>query len=90
MIQQEWFDKEGLKIIKDFPVLWQGWECDSKWYLCETESGKKVLVETNHGSPFISTVESLEEKINEYKEVLAETEEVMRILNESNNTKSIP
>ena len=83
MIQQEWLDKEGLKIIKDFPVLWQGWECDSKRYLCETENGKKVLVETNHGSPFISTVESLEEKISEYKEVLAETEEVLRVINGS-------
>ena len=80
MIQQEWFDKEGLKIIAEIPVLWQGWECDSKWYLCETENGKKVLVETNHGSPFISTVESLEEKINEYREVLAESEEIMKIL----------
>ena len=80
MIQQEWFDKERLKIIKDFPVLWRGWECDSKWYLCETENGKKVLVETNHGSPFISTADSIEEKINEYKEVLAESEEVLRIL----------
>lgn len=83
-IDKLWFEQQGLKIIKAFPVLWQGWECDSEWYLCERGNGEKVLVTSNHGDLRInaSTLE-LQQKIHEYKAVLAESEEVLRVINGS-------
>lgn len=77
---QEWFDKRNLKIIKKLPVLWKGWELDDQWYLCEDADGKKVLVISDHENFYVVDAKPLQDKIDEYKQVLAESEEVMKAI----------
>jgi hypothetical protein len=81
MYKQAWFDKQGLKVLRSFPVLWKFWELDSEWYLCERENGERVLVTSDHEDLRIdASADELQQKIDEYKGVLAESEEIMRIL----------
>lgn len=42
------------KEIFRFPVLWEGWECDSIAFVMEREDGTRYVKMTNHGSPYIA------------------------------------
>ena len=79
---ESWFDKSGLTVLKSFPVLWNGWEMDNEWYLCERKNGQKVLVISDHEDFKIGSTSYLLLKIEEYKQVLAESEEIMNMLGE--------
>ena len=78
--RKEWFEEKSLKVVKDITVLWSGWDCDNVWYLCEDKELNKVLVVSNHGSLEIGKIEELEQKIEEYKEILEDSEIVLKIL----------
>ena len=80
---KQFFEKNNLTLIKSFPVLWDGWECDNEWYLCKDQTGKKVFVVTNNCIPHIGQAFELEDKIDYYREVLETTEEILKELEES-------
>ena len=77
---KEYLDTNNLTLIKSFPVLWEGWECDDKWYLCKDQSGKNVLVITHHNDPRIGGVYELEDKLENYRYVIEKTEEILKEL----------
>jgi hypothetical protein len=77
---KEYLDTNNLTLIKSFPVLWEGWECDDKWYLTQNTNGDKILVASDHGLPRIGSPEELEERIEYYKEITKESEEILKEL----------
>lgn len=84
-IDERWYTliKQELNLIPvyHFPVLWDGWECDSNGFVCKDDSDNKFYVLTNHGDPYISNEKELKEKIKEYKEVIQLTEKAIKIKN---------
>jgi len=58
------------KIIMEFSVLWEGWECDSKGWVKEREDKTRYLVLTDHGSPYEAKPEDLLNRIKSYEEVI--------------------
>ena len=72
--------KNQLTLIKSFPVLWRAWGCDSEWYLTQSLNGGKILVTSDHGLPRIGSPEELEERIEYYKEITKESEEILNEL----------
>ena len=51
------------KIVSKISVLHHCWEGDGYGYIVEKE-GKKILILTNHGNPYIATVSDLYSKIS--------------------------
>jgi hypothetical protein len=71
------------KVLMEFPVLWQGWECDSTAWVMERADGSRYLRTTNHGSPCDdSDVSVLEERLAEYARVSGLTQDAMQLLSE--------
>jgi hypothetical protein len=56
---------EEYPILKTFPVLYEGWECDSVGMVVEKD-GKQVAVLTNHGIPYFPTKQKLELLVDTY------------------------
>ena len=79
----QFLQQNQLTLIKSFPVLWRAWDCDSEWYLTQNLNGDKILVATDHDSPYIGSPEELKERIEYYKEVTKESEEILKELKES-------
>ena len=75
-----------VKILKEFPILWQAWECDNVGYIVDSvgyivdHNGETKLVTTNHGTPYFSDVTELQERIMEYKRVIEATREAISLL----------
>lgn len=67
------------KIISKINILHHCWEGDGYGYIVEKE-GKKIIVLTNHGNPYIATISDLNLKISEYKTVIQETERAIFVL----------
>ena len=76
----QFLQKNQLTLIKSFPVLWEGWECDSEWYLTQNSNGDKILVVSDHSSLRIGQAYELEDKLEHYREVIEKTEEIMKEL----------
>jgi hypothetical protein len=81
------------KIIKKFPIFQQGWEMDGYGYIVasienvktETFSGPLIrpkLILTNHARPYIADSSELRKKIVEYQNMIGETIEVLKLLEE--------
>lgn len=70
------------RVIKEFRILYSGWELDGAGEIYEDQSGKRYLVLTNHGMPYIGSSDELREQIKEYQEVIVETQEAIRLLDE--------
>lgn len=50
---------EAVKSVRTFPVLYQGWECDSVAFVVQTYAGNRYLMGTNHGrAHFLSRKEA--------------------------------
>ena len=71
------------RVIFEFPVLWEGWDCDSKAWVMEREDGTRYLKMTNHGDEYEVRAESLHERISGYLDVLEKSREALSLL--SNN-----
>lgn len=69
------------QIVFRFPVLWEGWACDSTGWIIEREDGSRYLRLTNHGSPYEANPEELLERIAEYEKVINLTRKALDILN---------
>lgn len=77
MYVQNFLTEKGLKLVESFPVYYSGWECDHTWYLCQNSAGQKVVVATNHGTPYIAKKSIVKQKCEEYRSVLKQTEAIL-------------
>jgi len=65
------------KILKKFPILWEGWELDCVGYICQFTDGTKGAVSTQHGTPYIMKKEELVNKTEEYDTAMSLTQEAI-------------
>lgn len=72
------------KIIFEFPVLWEGWECDSVGWIMERESGTRYAKMTNHGTPYIAPLHELITKILEYESAINKTKLAIALVGTEN------
>ena len=77
---EQFLKNNHLTLVKEFTVLWAGWDCDSEWYLTQNSNGDKILVTTDHGLPCIGSPEELKERIEYYKEITKISEEILKEL----------
>lgn len=68
------------KLLLTFRVLHDGWEMDNEGRVYEGAEGKRFLVLTNHGGEYRAELSALDEKIAEYKAVLADSEKARALL----------
>lgn len=68
------------KVLLEFPVLWEGWECDSKAWIMERPDGTRYLKMTNHGGAYEAKAEELHERIAEYENVLKRSRDALALL----------
>lgn len=86
---QKFLEEKRLTIHKEFSALYRGWDCDGTYYLCKDMNDIYVLVCTSHGSPYIGSPEELQDKIEEYEEVLKATRDVYLLLREQSESHQI-
>jgi len=65
------------KILKKFPILWEGWELDCVGYICQFTDDTKEAVSTNHGIPYLMKKIEMLNKIEVYKRAISLTEEAI-------------
>jgi hypothetical protein len=53
---KEYLDTNNLTLIKSFPVLWEGWECDDKWYFNWTMTSAQHESFKNYAIPLIKKI----------------------------------
>ena len=75
------FYGEKVEIIKEFNVMWLGWECDTDCAIVKIGNEHKI-VGTNHGGIQEFGVEFLKDKIAEYEEIALETKNAIQFFNE--------
>lgn len=68
------------KVLSEFPVLWEGWDCDSTAWVMERPDGTRYLKMTNHGGEYEADPEELTERIAEYEKVLMKSREALALL----------
>ena len=68
------------KVLMEFPVLWEGWECDSTAWVMERPDGTRYLIMTNHGSAYEANTDELHERISMYEAVLEQSREALAML----------
>jgi hypothetical protein len=68
------------KVLLEFTVLWEAWECDSKAWVIERADGTRYLKMTNHGEAYEARVHELHERIADYENVLKQTREALELL----------
>lgn len=68
------------KIVYKFPILHHNWECDGYGYIVNDGKNNKVVT-TNHTNPVIVDSNFLNSKIREYGDMILETNEAIKILN---------
>lgn len=69
------------KVIFEFTVLWEAWECDSKAWIKERHDGTRYLVMTNHGGEYIGNPEELKERLEFYRNVEESTKKAIELIN---------
>ncbi len=72
---------EGQKYlaIDKIDVYWCGWESDTSAWLIEKDGAKKIVV-SNHGQAMIADRDFLENKLEEYRKVMQDTQRFLDIL----------
>lgn len=69
-----------MKKIYEFPVLWSGWELDDKGWVALDDSGKAVIILTNHGTEYIASTEEVQENIKRYSLAIEATERAIEMV----------
>ena len=67
-------------VLYTFDVYYCGWECDTKGHIMEASDGSKYLRMTSHGTPYVGTTRELEELIESYRTVMANTIHALNLL----------
>jgi hypothetical protein len=73
------------KTLLQFPVLWQGWECDTLAWVVEHE-GETHLIVTNHGGIYFGDEEFLRDRLKAYAEAVAGAEKALSLIQACNPT----
>ena len=73
-------------VILEFPILYEGWECDYTAWVIERADGSRYLKMTNHGFDCVGDVSLLDKKLAEYRDW--ETDRKSTRLNSSHSAKS--
>lgn len=68
------------RVLFEFPVLHEGWECDPKGWVMERPDGSRYLRLTTHGAPYHADAGELEERIKEYMDAIAMTRQAQALL----------
>jgi hypothetical protein len=68
------------KVILEFPVLWEAWECDSTAWVMERADGTRYLKMTSHGGEYEANPDELNERIDTYLKVLEKSREALALL----------
>lgn len=68
------------KIVKEFKVLWLGWEMDNDAKVMERPDGSHYLLMTNHGGEYKAKRSELVDRITEYRQILLDSEEALNLL----------
>lgn len=58
------------RVVLKFPVFHAGWELDNDGWLVERSGGERVIVLTNHNSPYVAKAEELQELALSYEAAL--------------------
>lgn len=58
--------------VYTFPVLWGGWEADSRGWVVN-DKGKMRIVLTTHGTPYFAKQRELQGRIEEYRKATTAT-----------------
>lgn len=69
-----------MKKIYEFPVLWSGWELDDKGWVALDDSGKPVIILTNHGTEYVAATDELQEHMKRYRAVIEATEKALAMV----------
>ena len=69
-------------IVFEFPILWEGWACDSTGWIVQRADGSRYIRMTNHGSVYEAKPDEILERIDKYKSVLNLTYKALALLNE--------
>lgn len=73
-------DQTNDKMLMEFPVLWEGWECDSTAWVMEREDGTRYLKMTSHGGAYEAKLDELNERISMYEVVLEQSRTALALL----------
>lgn len=57
------------EILLEFPILHSGWEMDNIGWIIQA-NGKRSVLTTRHGSPYLMSLHEAEEKIAEYNKAI--------------------
>lgn len=72
---------EGAKLRLRFDIAHVGWECDSNGWVVE-QAGKRHLILTNHGSPYIAQPRVLAALVTKYAALITATAAALDVLAE--------
>ena len=76
-------------ILKKFPIMYSGWECDADGWIAENcNNGERVIIMTNHGRKYIADVSELHAHIAEYREAINDTNAALAMLSSVKDVKS--
>lgn len=76
-------------ILKKFPIMYSGWECDADGWIAENcNNGERVIIMTNHGQKYIADVSELHAHIAEYREAINDTNAALAMLSSVKDVKS--
>lgn len=64
-------------ILKQFKLLYSGWELDDLGWIVEFTDASRAIILTNHGSPYVARKSVLLDKIKEYEEVIEQTHKAL-------------
>jgi hypothetical protein len=57
------------KAIFIFDLMWESWDCDGTAWVVQTQEGNKVVF-TNHGSHYFIENDELQERVDNYNEMM--------------------
>ena len=64
----------SFKVLMMFPTLYHGWECDTDGTVIESEGGKRHIILTSHGNPYVADEAELDQLIESYRNAIRLTE----------------
>lgn len=73
---------ECAEVRLEFEIAHVGWECDSKGWVVEL-AGKRHLILTNHGSPYIAQARELRDRLKVYAGLVSVTVDALQLLEEA-------
>lgn len=73
----ERFPGETIEIIEGFDIAYSGWECDANGALITRDGVPELVIIDQTGGDWPPMTEQLEERLAEYRRLIAETERVL-------------